>query len=102
MNDWRHHAACKTADPNLFFAAHNEPAEVTAANAELVVEMYCNQCPVRIECLTAEQGSTAREHGVWGGLTERERHGPKRKPGGARKNDQTHTPSVRRALTRET
>ena len=63
-NNWRHHARCLGADPELFYPATDEAAEEARA--------ICKICAVREPCL--EYAITAREkQGVWGGLTERER-----------------------------
>jgi WhiB family redox-sensing transcriptional regulator len=61
---WAAHAACRGANPDLFFPPKGGPA--TPAKA------YCARCPVRPECL--DYAITAGEtHGIWGGLAERER-----------------------------
>lgn len=59
--DWVRQAACRGADPGLFFpsAASAVPAEAAA---------LCASCPVSSECLGA-----AGEYGVWGGRSERDR-----------------------------
>ena len=67
---WRSLAACQAVDPDLFFpvsASGKLLEQVTAAKA------ICAACPVRRECLAFALG-TAQAHGVWGGLTEEERH----------------------------
>jgi WhiB family redox-sensing transcriptional regulator len=62
--DWREVAACRGADPKIFFperGASTEPARAV-----------CRRCPVTIECL-----GYALDHGeklgIWGGLSERQR-----------------------------
>ena len=61
---WRELAACRGADLNLFFPERGE----TAGPARQV----CAACPVRQACL--DYAITNRiTHGIWGGLTERER-----------------------------
>ena len=68
--DFRHRAACRDSDPELFYpAAEYGPehdAQVSAAKA------VCARCPVRVECLTWALGALA--YGIAGGLTEHERH----------------------------
>ncbi|MBW3594913.1 MAG: WhiB family transcriptional regulator [Actinobacteria bacterium] len=62
--DWRAQALCAKFDPNLFFA----PGAVEHKEAKRV----CRECPVRMECLTYAM-NTPVDHGIWGGMTERER-----------------------------
>ncbi len=61
---WRQQAACRGVDPEIFHPSEEE--DPTPAKA------ICAECPVREACL--EHALAVREkHGVWGGLTERER-----------------------------
>lgn len=62
---WQAHAACRGLDPDLFFPA---PGESPAA-----AQAVCATCSVRTQCATAATFDRAERHGVWGGLTERER-----------------------------
>lgn len=64
---WRARAACKDADPELFFPPPSD-AEKAARRAKAI----CAGCPVRPECLAEALGNRI-EFGVWGGLTEDER-----------------------------
>jgi len=67
---WRILAACRSADPDLFFpisSSGSSLAQVAQAKA------ICAGCPVRRECL-AFAVRTHQVHGVWGGLSEQERH----------------------------
>jgi WhiB family transcriptional regulator, redox-sensing transcriptional regulator len=69
--DWRHRAACRDEDPELFFpVSETGPGARQTAQAKVV----CARCPVRAECLeyALENGL---DHGIFGGLTERERRG---------------------------
>lgn len=62
--DWMDDAQCARVDTELFYPDHGQ----NATDAKAV----CGRCYVREECLT--YANAAREtHGVWGGLTERER-----------------------------
>jgi len=64
--DWRHDAACRDEDPELFFPIGNTgPALIQIDEAKAV----CRRCPVVDECLlwALESGQDA---GVWGGLSE--------------------------------
>jgi WhiB family transcriptional regulator, redox-sensing transcriptional regulator len=67
--DWRDHAACRGADPELFFPIGTSgPALLQVDEAKQV----CRACPVHRPCLrwALERGEDA---GVWGGTTEDER-----------------------------
>jgi WhiB family transcriptional regulator, redox-sensing transcriptional regulator len=73
--DWRHRAACRDEDPELFFPVGNSgPALLQIAEAKTV----CRRCPVVSDCLTwaLESGQDA---GVWGGMSEDERRAAKRR-----------------------
>jgi WhiB family redox-sensing transcriptional regulator len=61
---WQQAAGCRGVDPEIFYPEDDEQAD----EAKLI----CGACPVREACL--EHALLVREkHGVWGGLTERER-----------------------------
>ena len=68
--DWRDHAACGHADPDLFF-----PISTTGPALRQIDEAkrICQACPARTPCLdwALTHGEAA---GVWGGTTEEERH----------------------------
>lgn len=71
---WMDFAACGNAiDPEIFFQDHERDL-VRLAQAKAV----CATCPVRAECL---QYALDEEiwHGMWGGLTERERFACRRR-----------------------
>ncbi|MFC8954695.1 WhiB family transcriptional regulator [Streptomyces sp. NPDC057101] len=60
---WSARALCRTADPDELFvdgAAQNQ------------AKALCTGCPVRTECL-AHALDQRIDHGVWGGMTDRER-----------------------------
>jgi WhiB family transcriptional regulator, redox-sensing transcriptional regulator len=62
--DWQHLALCAETDPDAFFpeegGSHKNPKKI------------CQQCPVQLDCL--EYAIRNNEtHGVWGGLSPRER-----------------------------
>jgi WhiB family transcriptional regulator, redox-sensing transcriptional regulator len=61
---WRQHAACRGVEPDVFYPASDEEAEVAKA--------VCAVCPVRQPCLEYALSSRERD-GVWGGATEKER-----------------------------
>jgi WhiB family redox-sensing transcriptional regulator len=66
---WRLAAACRSADPELFF-----PLSGSGKALEQIAEakVICAGCPVRRQCL--EFALRTRPQGIWGGLTELERH----------------------------
>ncbi|GID15190.1 hypothetical protein Aru02nite_60790 [Actinocatenispora rupis] len=61
---WRARGRCQTVDPETFFPAPSEPADVALA--------LCRACDVQGSCLAwaLDQGDC---NGVWGGTTPRER-----------------------------
>jgi WhiB family transcriptional regulator, redox-sensing transcriptional regulator len=75
--DWRHHAACRDEDPELFFPIGTSgPALLQVEQAKAV----CRRCSVTDQCLqwALESGQDA---GVWGGMSEEERRAVKRRGG---------------------
>jgi WhiB family redox-sensing transcriptional regulator len=67
--EWWRWAACREADPELFFpvgAYGPGQEEITRAKA------VCADCRVRRQCLQFAL-ATGQMHGVWGGTTEDER-----------------------------
>jgi WhiB family transcriptional regulator, redox-sensing transcriptional regulator len=66
---WRWVAACRSADPDLFFPISDSgPALEQTAKAKAT----CAACQVRRECL-AFALRTGQIYGIWGGTTEHER-----------------------------
>jgi WhiB family redox-sensing transcriptional regulator len=61
---WRHQAACRGIDPEVFFPDDAEPGDAAKA--------VCVRCPVRQPCLEWAL-STREKEGVWGGCDERDR-----------------------------
>ncbi len=70
--DWRAGALCSKTDPEIFFAP--------GALGHKVAKRICRLCPVQRECLVYAM-EAPMDHGIWGGLTERERRGFRRKAG---------------------
>jgi WhiB family transcriptional regulator, redox-sensing transcriptional regulator len=68
-DQWRSMAACRSADPELFFPISSS-GQSMAQEAE--AKAICAECPVRRECL-AFALRTHQAHGVWGGMSEQER-----------------------------
>ncbi|MBE1534463.1 WhiB family transcriptional regulator [Actinomadura algeriensis] len=78
--DWRHRAACRDVDPELFFPIGNTgPAILQIEEAKQV----CRRCDVSDACLrwALESG---QDSGVWGGMGEDERRALKRRAARAR------------------
>ena len=68
-DDWRHHAACRDEDPELFFPISEVgPGARHTAEAKAV----CARCPVREQCLRYALDN-GLDDGIFGGTTERER-----------------------------
>ena len=66
---WQQNAACRDADPELFFAdGVQSAANIMAAKA------VCWQCPVIGDC-RAWVAANPQEFGIWGGLTPPQRRG---------------------------
>jgi WhiB family redox-sensing transcriptional regulator len=61
---WRNDAACRGLDPNVF---HPKRGRDTNGPKDV-----CGPCPVKTECL-AYSLVNFEKHGIWGGLSERER-----------------------------
>ncbi len=61
---WRADAACRDADLDLFFPEKGEHG--------LAAKRICARCPVLTDCL--EFALTTRATGIWGGMTDNERH----------------------------
>jgi len=72
--DWRAGALCSQSSPELWFAV--------GAIEHQQAKRICRQCPVRAECLEYAMDGPI-DHGIWGGLTERERRRYRRKAGSA-------------------
>jgi WhiB family redox-sensing transcriptional regulator len=71
MTNWRHKAACRGLDGELFFPVAGEATAIFEAQVA-EAKAVCARCPVRAECL-AEALETPNTVGVWGGTTDGER-----------------------------
>jgi WhiB family redox-sensing transcriptional regulator len=72
--NWRALASCAQIDPDLFFAV--------GAREHKLAKRICRTCPVRRECLAYAMDEPV-DHGIWGGMTERERRRYRRQAGPA-------------------
>ncbi|HEY3906453.1 MAG TPA: WhiB family transcriptional regulator [Streptosporangiaceae bacterium] len=68
-DEWWDLAACRDAEPEVFF-----PISATAASRDTVqrAKAVCSSCPVQSQCLRYALRHR-QEQGIWGGLTEDER-----------------------------
>ena len=73
--DWRHRAACREVEPELFF-----PIGTTGPALRQVEEAraVCQRCDVTEVCLNWAI-ETGQDAGVWGGMSEDERRALKRR-----------------------
>ncbi|MEV5629145.1 WhiB family transcriptional regulator [Micromonospora tulbaghiae] len=62
--DWHEDGLCRQVDADLFFPEKGQ----SAAPAKQI----CRACPVRAECRTWALDRN-EQHGVWGGLSEKDR-----------------------------
>lgn len=70
--DWRAYGLCSQSDPDLWFAV--------GAMEHKAAKTICRKCPVRAQCLSYAMDEPV-DHGIWGGLTERERRRARRQAG---------------------
>ncbi len=68
---WHADAACLDTHPDLFFPLRGQPTAPAVA--------ICSTCPVRADCLAfaIDEGIN---HGIWGGLSARQRRALRRNP----------------------
>lgn len=64
VRHWSLDAACRGMDPRFWFP---ERGEITSE-----AKRICSECPVQPDCLD-ESLRNGERHGVWGGLSERQR-----------------------------
>lgn len=69
--DFRSNGACSDADTDLFFPPRGEQSPEAMA--------LCRSCPVTDECL--DWALRHEHHGIWGGMSERQRIQLRRKRG---------------------
>lgn len=62
--EWQQHGLCREMDPEFFFPQRGEDSDAAKA--------VCAGCPVQSECrdYALDMGE---KHGIWGGLSERQR-----------------------------
>jgi WhiB family redox-sensing transcriptional regulator len=69
---WHNRAACRGADPELFFDPGEQPGKTNAAalRRRQEAKAYCGRCPVQQLCLDLYLGE---DHGIFGGMDRDER-----------------------------
>jgi WhiB family redox-sensing transcriptional regulator len=76
MTDWRHRAACRGQDGEIWFPVGNTgPALLQIQYAKAICRTYCPE----IEACLAYALETNQDAGVWGGMSEDERRALKRR-----------------------
>lgn len=81
VEKWRYDAKCRDMDTELWFPPRNKDLYKSIADQAKAVcfgKDGLPECPVRIQCLLYAE-SNDEQHGIWGGLSHRERNALKRK-----------------------
>jgi WhiB family transcriptional regulator, redox-sensing transcriptional regulator len=74
LESWQRDAACRNLGSALFFSPDGERA-AARRHREAAAKAICGRCPVRMPCALYAL-ATRQRYGVWGGLTEDDRHHP--------------------------
>ena len=61
---WQRDAACRDADPELFFPPSDDDTSVIVTRLRIAVAPICSACPVATECLRWALDS-GQDHGLW-------------------------------------
>ena len=72
LNNWRHLAACRGADPDIFFPpSEDNPKDRRRLDMYNAALEICADCPVRNACLEAALSVPQADdgYGVFGGMT---------------------------------
>lgn len=80
-DDWRYRAKCRGMDTELWFPPRDKALYKPIADKAKAVCFGKDgrpACPVRIQCLLAADAND-EVHGIWGGMSHRERNALKRK-----------------------
>lgn len=80
-DDWRYQAKCRGMDTELWFPPRDKNLYKPIADKAKAVCFGKDgkpACPVRVKCLLAADEND-EVHGIWGGLSHRERNALKRK-----------------------
>ena len=97
-NEWWNAAACRDAEPDLFFPISSAPAaRATVERAKRV----CADCQVASQCLNYALHHR-QEQGIWGGLTDEERRLLRRRQASSERRARAATPYRSTASDRPT
>ena len=80
VEKWRYDAKCRDMDTELWFPPRDKNLYKPIADKAKAVCFGRDglpECPVRVECLLYAE-SNDEQHGIWGGLSHRERNALKR------------------------
>lgn len=78
---WRYRAKCRGLDTELWYPPRDKDKYKTIADKSKAICFGRDglpECPVRKECLLYAE-SMEEQHGIWGGMSHRERNALKRK-----------------------
>jgi WhiB family redox-sensing transcriptional regulator len=75
---WSDDAACHGADARLFFSPEAGELKEARLQRERTAKEMCRRCRVRELCLD-DALSRHESYGIWGGYTEQERRGLRRR-----------------------
>jgi WhiB family transcriptional regulator, redox-sensing transcriptional regulator len=70
--DWQLESLCRGLDSSVFFHPDGERGRARTQREERAKDV-CRQCPVIQQC-AAHALEVGETYGIWGGLTESERH----------------------------
>lgn len=70
--EWQFQGSCQELDPNLFFHPDGERGGPRRRRAESA-KRICKTCPVIEQC-RAHALAVGEPYGIWGGMSEEERH----------------------------
>jgi len=77
--EWQEQGSCRDSDPEIFFLDYNLRGKAKNKKEQTAISI-CNACPVKMKCLEHAL-NTPEIYGVWGGMTEEQRHVIMRKRG---------------------
>ena len=81
LEGWRHQAKCRGMDTELWFPPRDKAKYKKIATVSKGVFFGRDglpECPVRKDCLLYAE-AMEEQHGIWGGMSHRERNALKRK-----------------------
>ncbi len=76
--NWRRQAICRDTDPDLFFPVGTTGYALVQIDR---AKQVCGECPVKVDCLDYAL-ETNQDAGIWGGTSEEERRGLRRRLAG--------------------